>query len=142
MPMLPSPICPLAGQSIFGQNVVCGSMTHLPSARSTEECHLIRSFFQVLCFDHRLAYTYRIKKSRKNWLWPSAPSKDTSATFTASLKPGVEFRPWPGPENSGSCRPGALRFVGASILAMDAFMFIDSPPIATPNTSLGYFRPP
>src|SRR6266540_4544594 len=58
MPMLPSPICPLAGQSIFGQNVVCGSMTHLPSARSTEECHLIRSFFQVLCFDHRLAYTY------------------------------------------------------------------------------------
>src|SRR6266545_3527588 len=61
MPMLPSPICPLAGQSIFGQNVVCGSMTHLPSARSTEECHLIRSFFQVLCFDHRLACTYPIR---------------------------------------------------------------------------------
>src|SRR6266508_1314564 len=58
MPMLPSPICPLAGQSIFGQNVVCGSMTHLPSALSTEECHLIRSVFQVLRLDHRLAYTY------------------------------------------------------------------------------------
>src|SRR5215217_8713776 len=47
MRMLPSPSCALAGQSIFGQNVVCGSMTHLPSALSTEECHAIRSLFQV-----------------------------------------------------------------------------------------------
>src|SRR6266498_2153052 len=57
MRMLPSPSCPLAGQSIFGQNVRCGSMTHLPSALSTEECHSIRSLFQVQWPDHRLAYT-------------------------------------------------------------------------------------
>src|SRR5215207_6819300 len=57
MRILPSPSCPLAVQSIFGQNVRCGSMTHLPSALSTEECHSIRSFFQVQSSDHRLAYT-------------------------------------------------------------------------------------
>src|SRR6266545_4028686 len=77
MPMLPSPICPLAGQSIFGQNVVCGSMTHLPSARSTEECHLIRSFFQVLCFDHRLAYTYLAPQGEKEHT-KSPPAEPTS----------------------------------------------------------------
>jgi hypothetical protein len=59
--MLPWSSCPLAGQSIFGQNVVCGSMAHLPSALSTEECHAIRSLFQVQSSDHRLAYTYRAR---------------------------------------------------------------------------------
>src|SRR6266545_6087217 len=88
MPMLPSPICPLAGQSIFGQNVVCGSMTHLPSARSTEECHLIRSFFQVLCFDHRLAYTYPPFRTTDNQLLQTTSS--LLATDVATLQRTIE----------------------------------------------------
>src|SRR6187551_1790847 len=58
MRMLPSPFCPLAGQSMFGQNTLFGSMTHLLRLLSTEECHLIRSVFQVQQPDHRSAYTY------------------------------------------------------------------------------------
>jgi hypothetical protein len=41
-------------------------MTHLPSALSTEECHLIRSIFQVRWPNHRLAYTYPQRKC--GWL--------------------------------------------------------------------------
>src|SRR4051794_21962539 len=66
MRILSSPSCPLAGQSIFGQNVVCGSMTHLPSASSTEECHAIRSLFQVQSPIHRLAYTYLERREVEN----------------------------------------------------------------------------
>src|SRR5262245_14578054 len=48
MRMVPSPVWPLAGQSIFGQNTVCGSMTSSFPVLSTRNCHLIRTLFQVL----------------------------------------------------------------------------------------------
>src|SRR5215470_7436232 len=48
MRMVPSPVWPLAGQSIFGQNTVCGSMTSSFPVLSTRNCHLIRTHFQVL----------------------------------------------------------------------------------------------
>src|SRR6059036_856491 len=68
--MVPSPSCPLAGQSMLGQNTVCGSMTHLLRLSCTEECHLIRSVFQVQWLDHRLAYTYRYSvPPRKGGIW-------------------------------------------------------------------------
>src|SRR5689334_17922305 len=46
--MLPSPTCPLAGQSIFGQNVVCGSMALLLSASSTESVPRSAHLFKFL----------------------------------------------------------------------------------------------
>lgn len=57
MPMLPSPVCPLAGHSTFGQNGVCGSMAHLLSASSTERVPRSAHVFKFLGL-HRLAYTY------------------------------------------------------------------------------------
>src|SRR5207249_7284041 len=82
--MVPSPSCPLAGQSMLGQNTVCGSMTHLLRLSSTEECHLIRSVFQVQWLDHRLAYTYQPrdhKVKRCFWVVPRLDGRMDDLTW-------------------------------------------------------------